>query len=243
MPRDSSLSGSRVAASIDALPDLSPTAARGWRAFVEGFAAPRDGLRYMMQRKHLWPYGWWPVILNALITLVLLAVLFGAGYWFYSYLHPKFSLSWWGVALEVLVLLALIALALALTAIAWVLLQGALCGYFYEKLARRVEIELGLPPERMREVSLGYQIADAGLDTLRLVLVNGGLLIVGFIPVVGGPIAIVGSSYVTCFTLGEDYFDHPLGLRGYRRAEKLAFCRKHRAHTLGRWDWARPCSS
>jgi CysZ protein len=153
--------------------------------------------------------------------------------WFVHYLHPKFSPSWWGVALEVLVVLALLLVALALTAIAWVLLQGALCGYFYERLARRVEIELGLPAEAMREVSLGYQIADALRDMLRLVLVNGGLLLLNFVPVVGSAAALVGGGYVTCFTLGEDFFDHPLGLRGYRRAEKLAFCRRHRAHTLG----------
>ena len=40
-------------------------------------------------------------------------------------------------------------------------------------------------------------------------------------------------TYFTCSTLGFEYFDYLLSLRGLRRSEKLAFARRRRPFTLG----------
>jgi uncharacterized protein involved in cysteine biosynthesis len=46
-------------------------------------------------------------------------------------------------------------------------------------------------------------------------------------------LGLCGSYYFTSYTLGLEYFDYPLALRGLRRPEKLAFGRRHRLHVLG----------
>ena len=51
--------------------------------------------------------------------------------------------------------------------------------------------------------------------------------------VIGSLAAMGGSFYFNWLILGSDFINHPLDLRGMRRAEKRAFVKKHRFHTLG----------
>ena len=64
-------------------------------------------------------------------------------------------------------------------------------------------------------------------------MANAVCLGVQLVPVVGTMAGLCGSYYFTCATLGFEYFDFPMALRGMRRREKLAFVRRHRACTLG----------
>ena len=66
-----------------------------------------------------------------------------------------------------------------------------------------------------------------------LIFINIGCIGVQFVPVVGSILGLCGSYYFTCSTLGLNFLDYPLGLRGQRRREKLLFVRQHRMHTLG----------
>jgi CysZ protein len=168
-----------------------------------------------------------------LISTFLLAALILAAVLFITKAHPWFDDGWLWRAVELVVGLALLLAVVGLTLAAWLVLQGILCGYFYSKLAEKVELQLGLPPEEIREVPFSYQVADTLRDVAFLVAVNAACIAVQVVPVVGSVLGICGSYYFNCFTFGLDFLDHPMALRGMRRRDKRAFAKRHRAHTLG----------
>ena len=129
--------------------------------------------------------------------------------------------------------IGLIAMAAALGVGAWVMLNGILCGHYHGRLARQVELRLGMRPEDMKELSLRYQVGDTLRDFGALLVINGGFLLLNFVPVLGTVVGTAGALYFDSFIFGMDYLDFPLALRGLRRAEKRAFGRRHRAHTVG----------
>jgi len=204
-----------------------------WRALHEGFTAPWAGLRYLAKNPALWRYGALPIVVNLLITGLLLAVLMCAGVYFCVAIHPKFGEGWLWLFAEISVATMLAIVVLAITAAAWLLLQSILCGFFYDRLARQVEIQLGIPPEQLKNVSLFSQTVDTLRDVRQLLLINAGCFAVQFIPAVGPVLGLCGSYYFTSYLLGLEYFDYPLALRGRRRAEKLDFAHRHRFHVIG----------
>jgi CysZ protein len=135
--------------------------------------------------------------------------------------------------LEVFVALAVVVVAFGVSAIVWVVLQGILCGHFYGKLAERVELRLGTNRKEIQEIPFSHQIFDTLSDAGFLMGVNFALLMFHCVPVVGSVIGATGSYYFTCMTLGSDYLEYPLALRGQRRSERRAFARRHRPYTLG----------
>lgn len=210
-----------------------PAASSLAAAFAEGLSAPWTGFRYMSRHPALWRYGVVPVVLNLLITTLLLVAMITVAVALWSWLHPKFADGWGWILLEVLVGLALLVAALGLTLVAWLVLQGILCGHFYGKLARQVELQLGMPPEEIREVPFAYQVADTLRDVGFLAVVNVACIGVQILPGIGSVLGVCGGYYFNCFTFGLDFLDHPLALRGMRRREKRALAKRHRAHTLG----------
>jgi uncharacterized protein involved in cysteine biosynthesis len=133
----------------------------------------------------------------------------------------------------VFVAIALLAVALALAAGTWLVLNGILCGHYHGKLARQVELLLGMRPEDMKELSFRYQVADTFRDLGALLVINTGFLLLNVVPVIGTIVGTAGALYCNCFVFGMDYLDFPLSLRGLRRAEKRAFGKRHRGHTVG----------
>ncbi|MCD4727515.1 MAG: EI24 domain-containing protein [Pirellulales bacterium] len=203
------------------------------RAFLEGLAAPWTGLRYMSDNPKLWRYGILPVAVNLLITGLLLALLIVGGVYFFPAIHSYFDGGFLWRIVEAFVAVAAVMAALVLLVVAWIVLQAVLCGWFYDRLARQVELRLGTSPDELKDAPLMIQ----AIDTLRVVgfllLANAGCIVVQLIPVVGSVLGLCGSYYFTCSTLGFEFFDYPLSLRGLRRSEKLAFARRRRPYTLG----------
>lgn len=220
-------------APLQATDAVPPATRTGVSAFFEGFAAPREGFAYMCRHPALWRYAVVPILLNVLITAVVFAILVGAAFYFAVKIHPRFAGGWGWRLLEVLAGLGLLAAAVGLALAAWVLLNGILCGHYHAKLAREVELQLGLPPDQVRDVPFSYQVADGFRDLGALLAINGGFLLLNVVPVIGSVIAIVGSLYFDCYVFGRDYMDFPLALRGRRRSDKKKFCRDHRGHTVG----------
>jgi len=208
-------------------------AASAWQDFREGLMTPWDGLRHMARNPSLWRYGILPVVVNLLITGLLLMILIATGVYFFTAIHPKFGDGWlWGLA-ELLVAGLFVVAVIGLAVTAWMALQTILCGWFYDRLARQVELQIGTRPEDLRDVPFWPQAVDALRAVGLLALVNAGCIVVQIVPGVGTVLGLLGSYYFTCSTLGFEYFDYPLSLRGLRRSEKLAFTRRHRPHTLG----------
>lgn len=232
------LAGTIAAASlppglVETVERVPPVARTRLAAFREGFVSPWSGWRYMKQQPTLWRYGLMPLVMNLLVTGLVLAMLLAIAGYFIVAIHPKFADGWLGRTVEVLTAFGVLVFALGLSALAWVILQGVFCGHFYAKLAEQVELRLGMAREDIREVRFSHQIVDTLNDAGFLASVNLGLLLLHCVPGIGSVLSAAGSYYYTCMTLGLDYFEHPLALRGKRRGERLSFARQHRAHTLG----------
>ena len=210
-----------------------PAAVGHWPSFREGFLAPWDGLAFMCRHRELWKYGVIPILLNLLITAVVLVVLLVVAGLAINWLHPMFPSGGGWLALEIASGIAIAALTLLGAFVAWVLLEAALCGFFYGKLAVQVELKLGMARDEMSEVSLLAQTIDAVRDITLLLSINIGLLALHIVPVIGSLVAICGSTYFNLMILGGDFVAFPLDLRGMRRAEKKAYAKQFRYHTLG----------
>ena len=212
---------------------IHPSVQVAGEGFFAGFSAPWLGWRFMRAHPGLWRYGVIPLLLNLLITAVLLVLLIGTAAYLFSEFHGRAGEGWLWLAARVLVAIVLLAAAVALALLAWVFLQGVLCGHFYGRLAERVERELGLPREEIRSVPWSYQLADTGRDLAFLVGVSAGCLAVQIIPGLGAVLGVTAGYYFHAMTLGMDYFDHPQSLRGWRRSEKHRFAQRHRPCVLG----------
>jgi hypothetical protein len=122
---------------------------------------------------------------NLLITLVVLGLfLTGAGA-VLVYLHPQFGTGWLGILLEVATGVGLVFGALVAAFVVWQILQAILCSYFYGRLTREVELQLGLPSEEIKELNWSAQTLDACRAALALLGVNLGLLLLHIVPVIG----------------------------------------------------------
>jgi uncharacterized protein involved in cysteine biosynthesis len=210
-----------------------PAAVGHWPSFREGFLAPWDGLAFMCRHRELWKYGVIPILLNIVISGVVLVVLLVVAGLAIDRLHPMFPAGWGWLTLEIISGIAIAALAILGAFVSWLLLEAILCGFFYGKLAVQVELKLGMPRDEMRDVSLMAQTVDAIRDITLLLSINIGLLALHIVPVIGSLVAICGSTYFNLMILGGDFVAFPLDLRGMRRAEKKAYAKQFRYHTLG----------
>lgn len=211
----------------------TPAARTPWPSFVEGFTAAFDGFRYLCYRPQLWRYGVLPIVINMFLVLGVLLTLLAGGWLLADWFDSLFPDGTGWLILEIMAVVLIIAAACGLALITWKVLEGVLCGHFYGKLARHVELDLGTEPDELREISLSYQLYDTARDVFSLIGINVGFLALHIIPVIGSIAGFCGAAYFDCLLFGRDYFDFPLALRGKRRSEKLAFIRGHRAHTLG----------
>ena len=224
--------GSAVRGASEPL-NREPPAATPPGAWWEGFTTPLAGLRYMKAHPSLWRYGVIPLIVNLLATLTVLGLLIAAGLGFLWYLHPLFDGGPWWRVLEAVVAVVVLGLAVVLAMAAHILLQGAVCGHYYAKLAAEMERQLGIDESELQSVPFTFQMYDSLRDLTLLVSVNLMLLSLNILPGVGSVLALLGSLYWDGFVLGKDYLDHPLNVRGWRARERRAFARRHRWHTVG----------
>jgi len=210
-----------------------PPAASLWGALREGFAAPGNGFRYLCANRRLWRHAIAPIVMNIVLSTIALLVFIALAIWAGTHIHAMFPEGWGWMLLEILCGLMLLLVALAATFAMWLLLQEILCGHYYEKLAREVELQLGVEADELGDVSLRRQIADTAADLATLAAVNVGLLLLNVIPVLGTLAAIAGGLYFNCFAFGTEYLSFPLQLRRYDRKRCRKFARDFRGQTLG----------
>ncbi len=202
--------------------------------FSEGLAGSVRGLLYLNQHPALWRFAIWPTLLNAVISGLVLVVMVVGVITLIAWRVTHFDGGdWWAVMLEVLIALGLVVLALGVTLAVFWLAQGVLMGHFYSRLAAKVEEQLGIDPREIEEVSFRYQVIDAVIDTTLLLAALLGFLVLQLIPIIGTVIGLVGWVYANGYILGRDVMDHPLKLRGWRRARRRAFGWQHRGVVVG----------
>ena len=210
-----------------------PPATSRWAAVGEGFAAPGAGFRYLCANPRLWRHAIAPIAINVVLSTIALFAFIALAIWAGTYIHPMFPEGWGGMVAEIFCGLLLLLVPLAATFAAWLVFQQFLCAIFYEKLAREVELQLGVEADELKDVVLGRQVADTVVDLVVLIAVNGGLLLLNVIPVAGTLVAIVGGLYFNSFVFGTEYFGYPLQLRGFDRKRRREFAREFHDQTRG----------
>lgn len=217
----------------------APAPTTWWGRFREGAAAPWRGLKFLNRRPALWRYAVAPAAINLFITGAVLVLLVLSATWVLRIVHPWFqseASTSYALALraaEIVVAVVLVITCIGAAVVAWKVLTGILCGYYYGILSKHVEEELGVAAGELCDLSLRYQAIDTAYDLTSLLTVHAAFFAVGLLPLVGGPLALVGDLTLTWFILGLDYLDFPLAMRGWRRREKRQFGRRNFPHTLG----------
>jgi CysZ protein len=200
--------------------------------FRDGFAAPWSGFRHMRRNPSLWPHAIAPVCLNLLITPVLGGLTFWAALGIAKRLHER-SEGFFGWLLEIAAFVGLAGAVLVTTFVGWFLFQAVLCGFFYARLARAVERQLGTAPDELHDLTVRREITDGIRAVVRLLSINLALLFLHVIPVAGSTMAFVGGLYFDAWFFGMEVFQIPLSVRGQNRDALKAFARRHRSVTLG----------
>jgi len=202
-------------------------------AYAEGASAPFEGLSFMFQHPRLWRYAVIPILLNLLITVVVLVGLVYAAYTMSGYINRAIPAAWYYWMVKAILILLALVLALILSAVAFLILQVALCCFFYDRLARQVEFRLGMKPEDIREVPFYYPAFYALRDLMAMLVVTVLSLFLHLVPLIGSIASLCVTFYFAAFTFGVEYIDYPMALRATTRKEKIRFARANRPYTLG----------
>jgi uncharacterized protein involved in cysteine biosynthesis len=212
---------------------LNQQKARGLAAFVEGMRVPWEGYVYMRAHRKLWRFGILPLVLNGILTTVAFAGFVYGGWQLYLWAVAGLSNVWWATALKVLLGLGVGALVVGAGIATALALSVIFCSYFYVKLARAVERQLGVSDSELHDVPFWRDLKD-NLTGLAVLLVgNACLLALNLIPAVGAPLAGAGSWYFNAYQLGAEYLEYPWSIRGRTRRERRAFAKEFRLQTLG----------
>ncbi|MDA7979085.1 MAG: EI24 domain-containing protein [Pirellulales bacterium] len=199
----------------------------------EGFFAPFAGFAFLNRNAGLWRYAMLPMLINLLLTALIIAGAVWLLWWAAPQVNEAFDDTWMGWLMLLASWLGLIFAVVAGVFLLYLISLQVLCAFFFGRLAVESEVALGMPREELREVSLWQQTVDATRDVFSLLAVMFVCLVLNCVPVIGTVVALVAVWYFDGFVFGRDFLDYPLSLRAMRRAEKLAFCRRNRAHTLG----------
>lgn len=201
--------------------------------FGAGYHAPWQGWAFLWKTPGLRRHAIGPVIVNLVLTGVALPLFLVGGLllaiqWLRSNLSSSDPFFRQFMA-------AILAMAGFLVAsfILWRILHTVVCGFVHMRLARSVETYLGGPPTTFKELTLASKVVDGLMDLAGVVLINVGLLFLNLLPVIGTLAAIILGLYFNAWAMGREMFSYPLDLRGRRRSEKRAFCRRNRSQTLG----------
>lgn len=214
-------------------PTIRPAAGNPASRVWEGFLAPFSGFAFLNRHPGLWRYAFWPVLFNLLLTAAICIATVWVFWSQASRINGWFDDTWWDWMLLIATWLGLIFGAIAGTFILYLISIQIFCAFFFGRLAVETEVALGLPRETIREISLWHEAIDAVRDVASLLLVMFVCMVLNCVPVIGTGVALAAVWYFDSFIFGRDFLDYPLSLRAMRRADKLAFCRKNRSHTLG----------
>ncbi len=201
-----------------------------------GFAALGRGVR-------LWGTSPLLMLLGALPALIVGTVFLGLWIWLVAgidtvaRLLTPFAGTWDDFAreaLRVLVGVAVVLLAGALFVLSYVAVTLAVGDPFYERISRRVEQRLGDPPLERDEPWL-RGLGRAVLEGVRLVvpsvLLGVVVFLIGFVPVVGAPLAVVVGVLIGGRLLAVELTGYAFEARGRRLKDRRRVVRRHRVRT------------
>lgn len=201
--------------------------------YLHGLTTSFTGFAFLCRAPALWRYGLLPVLVNMIVALAAWVLTFLLARYAWNSFTDTLSDSWWAPIIEWTVLICLIVVSMGVGFVAYLVLQGIFCSWFFSKLAFHVELHLGARPEDLSDIPLLSQITDSSRSSLKLVLITAALFLLNFMPIVGSVIAIGIGLPVDAYILGSEFLGYPLELRGIRWKQRQQFARSQLASTLG----------
>jgi CysZ protein len=208
------------------------------REFLRGVGDLGRGFRYWGTSPRLMLLGAIPAVIVGAVWVALLVALLTSVDALAAAL-TGFADDWaepFRSALRVAVGLAVVVLAVVIGALAFTAVVLTVGDPFYERISRRVEVQLGDPPAERDDPAL-RGLLRAARDGLVLLLASVvvGLVafLLGLIPVVGFAIGGIFGAVVGGWFLAVELTGTPFGARGFRLRDRRTALRGIRMRTLG----------
>jgi CysZ protein len=204
------------------------------REFFSGFAVLGRGFALWRRRPGLMVLGMVPALVVATVFAVAAALLVLNIEAVTAFLTP-FADSWDPELARLFRLLAALALIIGvvtLGAFGYTTITLLIGDPFYARIWREVEREHGELPSG-DEPGFWRGLADSGLLFWRAVALGVLLTIVGLIPVVGAPLAVLGELVLGGRIVALELTSRPLEARGLRRVERRRVLRTRNARVVG----------
>ncbi|MBU2517732.1 MAG: EI24 domain-containing protein [Proteobacteria bacterium] len=198
--------------------------------FVRAFGAPLRALGFLWGHKRLLPLAAAPFFLNLLLFVLAFWLSYAyLGDWVRGLL-PGGEGWWWAVLLYLLLVLVVLAL-LILQIYLFAVVGRMVSEPFLDLLTRRTEaLAQGMPPGApWSDGGLAREVLRALRQSLMRLLIYLGvmlpLLLLNFIPGLGGVAYAVLAWLVTAHFLALEFMDYPLDRRGLSLKEKSRYVR------------------
>ncbi|MEP6844182.1 MAG: EI24 domain-containing protein [Pseudolysinimonas sp.] len=204
------------------------------REFLSGFAVLGRGFALWRRRPGLMLLGMVPAVVVAIVfaaVVVLLAINIQA---VISFITP-FADNWDAELARLFRLLAAVALIIgvvALGAFGYTTITLLVGDPVYARIWREIEREHGELPEGL-EPGFWRGLADSGWLFWRAVGLGLVLTLVGIIPLVGAPLAVLGELVFGGRIVALELTSRPLEARGLLRVERRRVLRSRNARVVG----------
>ena len=206
-----------------------------YREFFRGVATLGRGFSYWKRRPGTMALGLIPaaIVFAGLIVLIVLLV---------TSLDPLtlfltgFAEEWdpaWRNLLRAGFGLALVVGLVVLYAFAFTALTLIVGDWFYARIWRAVEDDLGEFTARRPEPGFWRSTLDAARLVVRAIITGLVVALLGLIPVVGTVLAVVLGVFLSGRLVALELTTRPLEARGMTRAERRAALRSHSPRVLG----------
>lgn len=208
------------------------------RDLVAGVRCLWAGLRWTARHPRQWLFGLLPALITLLMDIAVIVVLIAYTPDLVTWATP-FASAWeepWQALTRLAAAVILVGVVLLVAVLVFTAMTLAIGAPFYDKLAERVDDELGdVPPEPSRPV---WRNVTAAVTEGLLLAVYAGLcgvllFVLGFVPVAGQTVVPVIGACVSGFFLTVELTATPAQRRGLTFRERFARLRRHKALAVG----------
>jgi len=206
------------------------------KGLIRGFSFAFKGLGHLLGNPSLWGWSALPVVLNI--------ALFIGGIWAYIHFFPDLlgmimdKPDIWYMWIVYVLLIILLVVAFALVVIFGFTAVGCIIAApFLDLLSEKVEKQLGRVEEgggfRQALGDMGKGLLTGLVTVVFFILSQLILLLLWFLPVIGGIAYAVMAPLVGGFFLAYEFHDFPLGRRHLTARQRFSYVMARLSETLG----------
>lgn len=202
--------------------------------FGAGVISLFSGLRFVVTTPSVWPLAMVPVVIVIVVTIVVGALGFELlPRWILPLLGPSAEKA--HGALKIVVKVVVLGLSVGLGTLLGFVLAQPLSGTALEKIVRRMEATMGVPPwpETSFLQEIWRSIEGLLLTTALLLPLLGTLFLIGLVFPPAAIVTMPLKLLVTAVMLAWDLCDYPLSIRGMAIRPRIALLRRHLVAVLG----------